>query len=331
MQCSKSHRAGYVASRVRIERNEGFGTSLSYGAAPMAVTGAEDIVYTGGMQSRAYALLDFGNEQRLEQWGPYRLVRPDPTAVFSPAHPQLWKNPDAVYEGEKGKGSWKTTSAMPERWVTAFDDLQLWTRLTPFKHTGIFPEQSENWKWMRAAGQGRKLTVLNLFAYTGGATMALAKDGHFVTHVDSARPSIGHAKENAELNALPADAIRWILEDAAVFAAREVKRGKTYDAILLDPPAFGHGPSGEAWRVERDLAPLLEHCAMLLSPNPAFLLMNGYAQHDTPDSFWQLMAGVVRAKRGKTGWDIDADELMLKAEDGRSLSTGIVARCTFGA
>jgi 23S rRNA (cytosine1962-C5)-methyltransferase len=279
---------------------------------------------------RGYELLDFGDGERLERWGPYRLIRPDPTAVFGPRHPALWKQFDAIYQGEKGKGAWGTPKPLPERWVTTFGDVQLWTRLAPYKHTGVFPEQQQNWDWMREQGKGRKLTVLNLFAYTGGATMALAKDGHFVTHVDSSRPSIGWAKENAELNALPSDAIRWILEDAAVFVAREVKRGKRYDAVLLDPPAYGHGPSGEAWRVERDLAPLLENCVTLLSENPAFLVVNGYAQNDTSDSFWQLIGGIMHTKRGKKGWDLDADDLLLTAEDGRSLSTGIYARTAFG-
>jgi 23S rRNA (cytosine1962-C5)-methyltransferase len=283
------------------------------------------------MNPRGYSLLDFGNQRRLEQWGPYRLIRPDPTAVFDPVHPALWKNPDAVYAGEKGKGSWEVRTAIPERWVMVFHDVQLWTKLAPYKHTGVFPEQQENWSWMREAAKSRTepLKVLNLFAYTGGATMALAKDGHFVTHVDSSRPAIGWGKENAELNALPGTAVRWILEDAAVFAAREVKRGNRYDGILLDPPAYGHGPTGTTWRVERDLAPLLEQCVELLSENPAFLLVNGYAQHDTPDSFWQLTGGILHAKRGKTGWDLDADELYLSAQDGRKLSTGIYARCVF--
>jgi 23S rRNA (cytosine1962-C5)-methyltransferase len=281
---------------------------------------------------RGYTLLDFGQEQRLEQWGPYRLIRPDPTAFDYPAHPEMWADADATYEGEKGKGAWAQRAALPERWVVTFGDLLLAAKLAPYKHTGVFPEQQQNWDWMRAQARthGRPLTVLNLFAYTGGATMALAKDGHFVTHVDASRPAIGWAKENAELNALPPDSIRWMLEDAAVFAAREVKRGKRYDAIVLDPPAFGHGPSGKSWRIDKDLAPLLEDCCMLLSENPCFLLVNGYAQHDTPDSFWQLLGGVLHAKRGKGGWDIDAEELKLTAQDGRTLSTGIYARCAFG-
>ena len=285
------------------------------------------------MDSRAYALLDFGNDMRLEQWGPYRLARPDPTAFLPPAHPELWGTADAVYEGQKGNGEWVMTTAIPEKWVTVHDDVLMLTKLAPYKHTGVFPEQSQNWRWMRerAKKKGEPLKILNLFGYTGGATVALAKDGHFVTHVDTSRPAITWAKENAELNEIPGDRIRWMPEDASVFAAREVKRGKTYDAILLDPPAMGHGTSGKVWKIEKDLAPLLENCRALLSDTPCFVVMNGYAQHDTPDSFWQLLAGVLQVRFGREGYDIDADELFLKAEDGRALSTGIYARCAFGA
>jgi 23S rRNA (cytosine1962-C5)-methyltransferase len=213
-----------------------------------------------------------------------------------------------------------------------FDDLQLAVRLAPYKHTGVFPEQVENWRWVRERGRaaGRELSVLNLFAYTGGASVALAKDGHFVTHVDAAKPSIGWAKTNAEMNQLPGDRIRWILEDAPKFVAREIRRGKRYDGIILDPPAFGHSPTGKTWRVERDLGPLLEDCRELLSERPAFLVLNGYAQNDTPSSFHRLLSGVLRGRAGWKGVRIEAGELTLRAGDGRELSTGIVARCSFG-
>ncbi len=279
----------------------------------------------------AYSLLDFGNALRLEQWGPYRLVRPDPTAEGGPTRPELWASADAIYTGEKGKGAWVQPHPLPEHWPVAFDDVQMAVRLAPYKHTGVFPEQLRNWRWMReqAKKTARPLSVLNLFAYTGGATVALARDGHKVTHVDAARPTIGWAKENAALNHLPSDAVRWILEDAAVFVEREVKRGKTYDGIILDPPAFGHSPTGKTWRVERDLAPLLEQCAMILHDQPAFIVLNGYARHDTPESFRRLLSGVLLAKTSLKNFKIDARELILEAEDGRILSTGAVARCAF--
>lgn len=281
------------------------------------------------MSTNTYSLLDFAHGERLEQWGPYVLVRPDPTTMgAAPVIPEKWKTADASYHGEKGKGEWKTTKAMPEHWPVAFDDLQLCVRLAPYKHTGVFPEQQENWRWARAKGTGKQLKILNLFAYTGGASVALAKDGHTVTHVDAAKPTIGWAKENAVLNGLDGK-IRWILDDAATFAAKELKRGKKYDGIILDPPAFGHSPTGKTWRVERDLAPLLETCAALLSDTPAFLILNGYAQNDTPDSFRRLLTGIIRSKTTIPNIRIDATELSLKTADGRALSTGIVARCGF--
>jgi 23S rRNA (cytosine1962-C5)-methyltransferase len=246
--------------------------------------------------SNSYSLLDFGNGQRLEQWGAYRLVRPDPTAETVVPHPELWATADATYEGEKGKGEWRMKHPLPPEWNTEFADLSLVTRLAPYKHTGVFPEQQENWNWMRKKGSGRSLYILNLFAYTGGATIALAKDGHHVTHVDSSKPAITWAKENAALNNIPEDRTRWMYEDAALFTERELKRKKTYDAIILDPPAYGHSPKGKTWRVERDLAPLLESCAMLLSDNPSFLVLNGYAQQDSAESFHRLLKGILHTK-----------------------------------
>lgn len=279
-----------------------------------------------------YQLLDFGNGQRVEQWGQYRLIRPDPTAAgAAPAHPELWKAANAEYHGEKGKGEWITHTLVQEHWPVQFGDLTLLARLAPYKHTGVFPEQEENWQWMRQAGKraGRELRILNLFAYTGGASVALAKDGHFVTHVDAARPSIGWAKENAAHSGIGADRIRWILEDAPTFVQKELRRGKQYDGIVLDPPAYGHGPTGKTWRVERDLAPLLEGCAALLSLTPSFVVLNGYASHDTPDSFHRLLGGVLHAKAQSTSFRIEAKPLLLKTEDGRELETGIVARAFF--
>jgi 23S rRNA (cytosine1962-C5)-methyltransferase len=281
----------------------------------------------------AYTLLDFGNGERLEQWGPYRLQRPDATTIgVTPKYPELWKDADAVYSGEKGKGEWITKKPLPEHWNVEFDDLLLSVRLAPYKHTGIFPEQQENWRWARtqAKTQNRPLAVLNLFAYTGGATIALAKDGHFVTHVDASKPSIGSAKENAFVNAIAEDRIRWILDDVPTFVQKEVKRGKKYDAIILDPPAYGHGGAGKTWRVERDLAPLLENCCKLLSDAPSFIILNGYAQHDTPESFHRLLTGILHTKTKQKDFELTVRKLFLRTKGGRTLETGIVARCGFG-
>lgn len=279
-----------------------------------------------------YALLDFAQGERLEQWGPYRLRRPDPTvADATQQHPELWGETDAAYSGAKGKGEWITAKPLPEHWPVTFGDLVLSVCLAPYKHTGVFPEQKENWDWARAEARkrSRPLTVLNLFAYTGGATIALAKDGHFITHVDSSRPAISWAKENALLNGIAQDRIRWMPEDAAAFVAKEVKRGKKYDAIIMDPPAYGHGPGSKTWRVERDLAPLLENCCALLSGTPSFIILNGYAQHDTPESFHRLLTAVIHTKTPQKKFVIAARKLLLKTADGRALETGIVARCGF--
>lgn len=289
-----------------------------------------ELRYTAGMDG--YRLLDFAQGERLEQWGSYRLRRPDPTTLYEEGErPELWKEVDATYSGEKGKGEWITTAPIPEHWPVAFGDLLLHVRLAPYKHTGVFPEQKQNWDWARAQAKksNRALNILNLFAYTGGATVALAKDGHFVTHVDSSKPSIGWAKENAVLNQIGADRIRWILEDAPTFVAKEVKRGKKYDGIILDPPAYGHGAGSQTWRVERDLAPLLEKCCALLSDHPSFLVLNGYAQNDTPESFHRLLTGVIYDHSSQKNFHIDADTLFLKTADERMLETGIVARCSF--
>ncbi len=281
--------------------------------------------------TNVYALLDIGDQKRLEQWGSYLLVRPDPTASGVPKSPQLWKDADAVYEGEKGRGQWRMKNVLPEQWTIDCGDLRLCVRLAPYKHTGVFPEQQKNWTWMRnqAKKQGRPLRILNLFAYTGGATMALAKDGHCITHVDASKPAMRMAKENAALNNLSATAVRWILDDVPTFVARERKRGKTYDAILLDPPAYGHSTTGKTWRMERDLAPLLEACASLLSDQPSFLVLNGYAEHDTPDSFRRLLTGILLSKTPHKNFTIDPRTLVLTAKTGEVLSTGIVARCGF--
>lgn len=275
----------------------------------------------------SYHLLDFGNGKRLEQWGDIRLIRPDPAAIGSTKFPDLWQGANAIFEGEKGRGEWRMITSVPEQWLVRCADVTLTVKLSPYKHTGVFPEQAQNWQWMRgiAAGKARPLSILSLFAYTGGASIALASDGHNVTHVDSSRPAIGWAKENAAINTI-AGSIRWILDDAPVFVVKERKRGKRYDAILLDPPAYGHGPTGKAWRAGRDTRPLLEACVLLLSQDPAFLLLNSYAQHDTPADLHRLLTGILHAKLPCVPFTVEAQELPLAASDGRTLSTGCVVR-----
>ena len=281
------------------------------------------------MAHDTYALLDFGDGSRLEQWGPYRLIRPDPTAVGAPLTPAAWTDADVRYEGLKGQGQWRARATVPAQWPVTFDDLQLWARLTPYKHTGIFPEQQQNWRWARSIARSEPLDILSLFAYSGAMTVALARDGHHVTHVDASQPALNWARDNALLNGVPADRVRWIRDDAARFAARELRRGRRYGAVILDPPAYGHGPGGRPWRVARDLAPLLSDCAALLADRPAFLLLNGYATQTTAANLSALCSAALQSARVRRACRIDSRELHLQAATGAALSTGVVARCSF--
>jgi 23S rRNA (cytosine1962-C5)-methyltransferase len=200
--------------------------------------------------------------------------------------------------------------------------VRLQARLAPYKHTGIFPEQAPQWEWMREAAGGRPLSILNLFAYTGGATVALALAGHAVTHVDASKPTLRWARENAALNGLPPRAVRWIQDDAAAFVAREARRGRAYDALLLDPPAVGHGPGGGRFEVARDLAGLLARAVGLLSPSSAFVVVNTYTARLGTERLRDLMSDALREREGR----LEAGGLFLEEEGGRRLDTGSYAR-----
>ncbi len=277
-----------------------------------------------------FALLDTGDGYRLEQWGKYRLARPDPQIIWKKHLPETeWKKADAVYEGSGDVGRWVLNTRMPAAWPVAYalpdgsKTLSFKARLTPFKHTGIFAEQAANWEWMAAKVKGkRERKILNLFGYTGAASVLLTALGHKVTHVDASKPSIGWAKENQLLNKLPENSIRWMLDDAAKFVAREVKRGQTYDGILMDPPAFGHSPDGKVWKFAKDLPGLLENCVKLLSPDADFLLINGYATNSSAIALQNLLQDLLGKRAGK----IEYGELCLKQKDERLISTGIFTR-----
>jgi 23S rRNA (cytosine1962-C5)-methyltransferase len=270
-----------------------------------------------------YRLLDTGAGYRLEQWGDYRLARPDPQAIWQRHLPESeWKKAHAIYQSHGEKGSWQINKKLPDFWTINYRSIILKARLTPFKHTGIFAEQAANWDWMMEKLRGRKAKVLNLFGYTGGASVVLAKAGHFVTHVDASKPAIGWAKDNHKLNGLPETTIRWILDDAAKFVAREVKRGQNYDAIIMDPPAFGHAPSGKVWKFSKDLPKLLDDCVRLLSQDASFLLVNAYATNSSPLALGNLLEDALLKKSGT----IENGELCLQQSDGRLISTGILAR-----
>lgn len=241
-----------------------------------------------------YELLDSGEHMKLERFGAYTLARPDTQAIWKKSKPELWDKADATFTWNGGKGAWETRTAIPESWEVPYGNLKFISKLGNFKHTGIFPEQEPNWAWSRekiAALQ--KPQVLNLFGYTGAASVVAAEAGAVVTHVDSSKASVNWCKDNAVRSGLAEDAIRLIVEDARKYAKREAKRGAKYDGIILDPPAFGRGAKDEVWKIEEDLLPLIETLAELLSPNKgSFFLLNGYAAGYSPLSFKQLVESV---------------------------------------
>lgn len=245
-----------------------------------------------------YRLLDSGNGERLEAWGETVLRRPDVVAAWPRRLTDAdWSNADAVFVETKAKGAWQTKTATPAQWTARHGGLEFGLALGATKQVGLFPEQEQNWTWLaevvtRAA---LPLNVLNLFAYTGGATLALAKAGAAVCHVDSSRTAVRQARENATLNALADAPIRWIVDDAHAFVQREIRRGRRYDAVVLDPPAFGRGAKGEIWTLSRDLPALLQKISELLSEKPNFILLNAYAETWTNEDYKQA---IVRAFPG---------------------------------
>lgn len=270
-----------------------------------------------------YELIDTGNGDRLERWGTVRLIRPDPQIIWQKhLSDAVWHDVDARFT-EK---TWQVMQPLPDPWILSYGDVKLKAMLTSFKHTGVFPEQADNWQWMLERLNFKLLNlqprILNLFAYTGAASMILAKAGCAVTHVDASKPALDWAAENQKLSGLAPDSIRWMLEDAVKFVRREVKRGAQYDGILLDPPAFGHGPSGSIWKFNRDLPGLLRDCAMLLSPDAAFLLVNGYATNSSSIALGNLLEDTIKDRGG----NVEHGELLLSQRDGRRISTGIFSR-----
>ncbi len=274
-----------------------------------------------------YEVLDTGDGEKLERWGEILLRRPDPQTIWPKADPALWERADAVYHrSEKGGGQWEFRKALPERWTVSLDGLRFYVRPTGFKHTGLFPEQAANWRWMaetiRESGR-REIRVLNLFGYTGGATLACAMAGAHVTHVDAAKGMVQWAKENRELSGLPETSCRWIVEDALRFVQREIRRGNTYDGILMDPPSYGRGPSGEVWKLENELYHLVDTCAQVLSPTPLFFLINSYTTGFQASVLSNMLGKCVcRGRGGET----DCQELCLPVSTGGVLPCGASGR-----
>ncbi len=329
------------------------------------------ILSTSGWNN--YELLDSGDGMRYERFGPYTIVRPDPQAIWQPSqNEKQWNEADVKFvRTSQDKGTWKFKRHIPEKWLMHWKDLSFWVRLTSFKHTGVFPEQSLQWEWIQdqirfrynsvhqiksSGPESRKkpeisdmsektdisdvlthripseyhLSILNLFAYTGIATLAAASAGAKVTHVDSSKPTITWARENAEASKLADKPIRWILDDAGKFVERELKRGTKYDGIIMDPPVYGHGPTGQIWKFNENFPKLLKSCMQLLSDKPLFIIVNAYAisssaimlENVLQDNL-KMFKGLPAGRQGK----IEVGELCLQeSQSKRLLSTGIFAR-----
>ena len=309
--------------------------------------------------SHEYQLLDFGGGRRLERFGPVVLDRPCPAAEgFERADPGAWAAADARFEGrDQEKGAWTCRRELPERWTVAFGRLRFELKRTDFGHLGIFPEQAENWAWIAdilpspfgrgAGGEGRvshsaapsppaplpkgegsdnpaakqALKVLNLFAYTGGSTLAAAAAGMEVTHVDAAKNVVAWARRNAELSGLADAPIRWIAEDAVKFAKRELKRGNRYDAVILDPPSYGHGPRGEVWRLAKHLPRLLQLCGELTAGRPEFMLLTCHTPGYDADVLRRMML-----EHFDPSGNVVARAATIRSAAGRELPAGVVVR-----
>jgi 23S rRNA (cytosine1962-C5)-methyltransferase len=272
-----------------------------------------------------YELVDFGRGRKLERFAGVLLDRPSPAAEGClPGRPDQWASAQARYERTSGdRGAWRVFREMPAEWLVRHGEVVLELRLTEFGHVGLFPEQADNWEWLQRQVQSasRSLKVLNLFAYTGASTLAAAAAGAEVVHVDAARTSVAWARRNAARSGLAAQPIRWIAEDARKFVRRELKRGNRYDGLILDPPTYGHGPRGEAWKLEEHLPALLEDCRALLGDDACFVLLTCHSPRIGPSELRELLSD------RKPGTVI-ASELCLAGPDGRELPSGMMGRWT---
>ena len=279
-----------------------------------------------------YALLDSGHGRKLERYGRYTVVRPEPQCFWAPRLPaQAWDEADAVFDpsDEDEAGRWRFKGKAIEKFPLAWGEVKFHGQFTPFRHLAFFPEQAANWAWQDARvrafakSSGRQPKILNLFGYTGVASLVCAAAGAAVTHVDASKKSVGYARENATFAGLAEKPIRWIVEDARRFVAREVRRGNAYDGIILDPPKFGRGADGEVWRLFEDLAVLTRDCAQLLSDDASFLLMNAYAARVSGAA----MSGLLAQELSERGGVIDWGELSLVEQQGdRQIGLSFFAR-----
>lgn len=280
--------------------------------------------------SSEYKIIDTSGGDKLESWGGRLLVRPDPQIIWKTEHRSpLWNKADGVYHrSSKGGGEWEFRKKLPESWVISYGALRFVIRPTGFKHTGLFPEQAVNWDFMadkiRAAKEhGREVKVLNLFAYTGGATLACAEAGASVTHVDASKGMVSWARDNAAASGLSDKPIRWLVDDCEKFVKREIRRGSRYDGIVMDPPSYGRGPGGEVWKLEDCIYDLVKTCAQVLNDEPMFFLLNSYTTGLSPSVMAYILSEVLSEK---FGGGVTADEIGLPVEmSGMPLPCGSTA------
>ena len=262
-----------------------------------------------------YRLIDCTDGEKLELWKDISLIRPDPQIIWKTEKKSpLWNSAHGHYHrSERGGGQWSFKKKIPESWVIEYGDLRFNIRPTGFKHTGLFPEQAVNWDYMDGLIRfaGRQINVLNLFAYTGGATLACANAGASVCHVDASKGMVQWARDNAKISGLEDKPIRWIVDDCEKFVAREIKRGRRYDAVIMDPPSYGRGPTGEVWKLEDSIYDLVKLCVGVLSDEPLFFLLNSYTTGLSPS----VMAYILKETVGeKFGGSVTADEIGLPVE-----------------
>ncbi len=275
-----------------------------------------------------YELCDSGRSQKLERFGDIRLVRFEPEAVWKPALPLSdWQQAHAVFTIEKGSptGTWRYLQEVPDGWQIGLQGLTIQLRIRNSRHVGIFPEQIENWNWIenKIKSAGREIRVLNLFGYTGIASLFAARAGAEVTHVDAARSAVKWAQANQELSSLEALPIRWIVDDAFKFVEREIRRGVQYDAIILDPPKFGRGPKGETWNFEQAVSDLLSLCRQVLSDNPLFICLTAYDVHNSPAELGSWATGMMTGYHGQVEC---GDLIQLEKSAGRKIKQSMFAR-----
>lgn len=274
---------------------------------------------------REYELLDSGAQMKLERFGEYVIARPDPRALWRQHLSQKeWLLADATFSyTASDRGNWKIRKTPPKPWILHYKKFTFLLAVTEFKHLGVFPEQAVSWDWISEMNSRKKINVLNLFAYTGGTTLAVAAAGSKVTHVDSAKPAISWANENARLSKLERAPIRWIVDDVYKFVQRESRRGIKYDALIMDPPRFGHGISGEIWKIEKHLPELLDACKKILIPQPAYILINAYTADLSSLALRYLLEDITNHQKGI----LESGELALLESNGkRLLPSGIFAR-----